>query len=46
MDCKFWIEPLALAQNHGFSAHELNQIRTIIQVNLQKIQEAWHEHCG
>ena len=46
MVCKFWIEPVALAQNHGFSAQELNQIRTAIQANLQKIQEAWHEHCG
>ncbi|MEW5977744.1 MAG: DUF4160 domain-containing protein [Acidobacteriota bacterium] len=46
MVCKFWIEPVALAQNHGFSARELNQIRTVIQANLEKIQEAWREHCG
>ena len=46
MVCKFWIEPVALAQNHGFSAQELNQIRTVIQANLQEIQEAWREHCG
>ena len=32
--------------NHGFSARELNQIRTLIQANLKKIQEAWREHCG
>lgn len=46
MVCKFWIEPVALAQNHGFSAQELNQIRIAVQANLQKIQEAWREHCG
>ena len=46
MVCKFWIEPVALAQNHGFSARELNQIRTVIQANLKEIQEAWREHCG
>ncbi len=46
MVCKFWIEPVALAQNHGFSAQELNQIRATIQTNLGRIQEAWHEHCG
>ncbi|MBI4483739.1 MAG: hypothetical protein HY652_12735 [Acidobacteria bacterium] len=40
------MEPIALAQNHGFSARELNQIRATIQANLMKIQEAWHEHCG
>lgn len=28
--CKFWIEPLALAANHGFSARELNRARWTI----------------
>ena len=46
MVCKFWLEPVALAQNHGFSARELNQIRAIIQEELTKIQETWREHCG
>gem|GEM_PF-85685 len=30
MTCKFWINPLALAKNYGFSAKELNTIRAII----------------
>ena len=38
MVCKFWIEPVTLAQNHVF-ARELNQIRSIIRANLAKIQE-------
>ena len=46
MVCKFWLEPLALAENHGFTARELNQIRATIQENLSRIQEAWREHCG
>jgi hypothetical protein len=25
---------------------ELNQIRRMIQDNVDKIVEAWHEHCG
>jgi len=29
--CKFWLEPLGLARDHGFSARELNVIRRIIQ---------------
>jgi len=44
--CKFWLEPVALAQNHGFSARELSQIRAIIQEELTKIQETWREHCS
>ena len=27
--CKFWLEPLALAANRGFSAKELNQVRRL-----------------
>jgi Domain of unknown function (DUF4160) len=46
MVCKFWVEPVALAQNHGFTARELNVIRDVILANLKKIQEAWREHCG
>ena len=46
MTCKFWLNPLTLAQNHGFSARELNRIRAIIQAESSRIQEAWREHCS
>jgi hypothetical protein len=45
MTCKFWLNPVTLAQNHGFSARELNRIRAIIRSNEERIQEAWYEHC-
>ena len=45
-EAKFWIDPVAVAWNRGFSARELNEIRRIILVNEQSISEAWHEHCG
>jgi hypothetical protein len=44
--CKFWLEPLGLARNHGFKARQLNVIRAIIQTHLITIMEAWNEHCG
>ena len=44
--CKFWLDPISLATNNGFAAHELNRIRRIIDDNLDKITEAWEEHCG
>lgn len=44
--CKFWLEPVALANNNGFSAKELNRIRAIIADNLTTIIEAWDDHCG
>jgi len=46
MICKFWIQPVALARNQGFTAKELNIIREIITRNRDKIMEAWYEHCG
>ena len=46
MVCKFWLEPLSLCENHGFSPNELNRIRQIIQTNMNNIKKAWHEHCG
>ena len=44
--CKYWMEPVALASNHGFSPVELNAIRQLLTVNRTKILEAWNEHCG
>ena len=44
--CKFWLEPLMLARNHGFAAHELTRIRQIVRQHHEQIMEAWHEHCG
>nr|NJM04706.1 DUF4160 domain-containing protein [Desulfobacula sp.] len=46
MICKFWIKPLALAKNQGFSAKELNMIRNLVKRNNEEIMEAWYEHCG
>ncbi|MGH9338025.1 MAG: hypothetical protein ACRD1R_00155 [Acidobacteriota bacterium] len=37
---------MALAQNHGFAARELNEIRAIIREERTKIEGAWREHCG
>lgn len=44
--CKFWLDPLMLARNHGFAAHELTRIRRIIQRHREGIMEAWYDHCG
>jgi hypothetical protein len=44
--CKFWVEPLGLARNYGFSARELNVIRRTVETHQTSILEAWHGHCG
>ena len=43
---KFWLAPVGLAWNHGFSARELNEIRRIIIEHETAIIGAWNEHCG
>lgn len=40
MVCKFWLTPVVLSMNHGFSARELNRIRAIILDNRHRILEA------
>jgi len=41
---KFWLDPIELAANHGFKAHELNEIERIIRQHQAELLEAWDEH--
>ena len=43
---KFWLEPVELAANFGFKAHELNEIEGIVRQNQIELLEAWNEHLG
>ncbi len=45
MTCKFWLDPVVLSRNKGFSANELSRIRKIILSYQHEIIEAWHEQC-
>ena len=46
MICKYWLEPVELARNHGFQKPELSRIRHLIESNAVRIRKAWHEHCS
>jgi len=46
LTCKFWLDPIELAYNRGFTSRELNRLREVIQSNAGRITEAWNEHCG
>ena len=39
---KYWLEPVALAENYLFNSTELSKIEIIIQKHLLKIKEDWH----
>ena len=43
---KFWLQPVALARNLGFAAHELRDLRGLIERNRKKLLEAWHGYPG
>jgi hypothetical protein len=43
---KFWLEPVALARNLGFSPRELRRIEAIVNDNREHLLEAWHEYFG
>ena len=43
---KFWLNPLALARNFGFSARELGKIEKIVRKNETSLVEAWNEDFG
>lgn len=45
MSCKFWLSPVVLASNTGFSARELGRIRAMVVEYQAKIRGAWNEHC-
>jgi hypothetical protein len=42
---KFWLEPVELGRNHGFSNRELRRIQTLVLEHRARIMEAWDEHC-
>ena len=43
---KFWLEPVELAKNIGFSAKELRKIEKLVKDNQISILEAWYEYFG
>lgn len=43
---KFWLQPVGLARNIGFRAHELRTIQSIIVEHQDELLEAWNGHFG
>lgn len=41
-EAKFWLEPVGLVTNHGFSTRELSEIERLIVQNQQTLTEAWN----
>ena len=43
---KFWLEPVELANSHGFRAQELNRLRLLVIEYRADFKEAWHAYFG
>lgn len=43
---KFWLEPVSVAKNRGFAAHELRQIERLVVKHRVTLMEAWDEYFG
>ncbi len=41
---KFWLEPVALANNRGFREHELHRITRLVLQYQSTFLEAWHDY--
>jgi hypothetical protein len=46
LSAKFWLQPVELARNFGFSAKELRRIHRLVVENQEIFLEAWHGHLG
>lgn len=43
-EAKFWLDPVQLAANYGFNAHEIHELERLVQENRQYLMERWHEY--
>jgi len=43
---KFWLDPVQLAGNFGFRAHELREIQSMVSQHSARFLEAWDEFFG
>lgn len=41
---KYWLLPIRLAYNHGFSAGELNKVADLVRRHESELAKAWHEY--
>lgn len=42
-EAKFWLVPVRLQSNKGFSSSEMSRIQSLTEDNQQQLLEAWHD---
>ena len=43
---RFWLQPLSLARNLGFTARELRRIQSVLEHRQAELLEAWYGYFG
>jgi hypothetical protein len=43
-ECKFWLEPIALARNMGLKPHILREIEKLVYENADFLKEKYNEY--
>ena len=43
---KFWLDPIRLQENGGFSRPEISRIQKLVTENQNNLREAWGEYFG
>lgn len=46
LSAKFWLRPVALSTNRGFSSHELKRLERIVRDRRRELLEAWNDYFG
>ena len=42
-EAKYWLDPVGLARNRGFSQKEWNRIEEVIEANLDLLRDSWDD---
>jgi hypothetical protein len=43
-ECKFWLDPLALARNRGVPPHDVREIERLVFENCQTLIDKYNEY--
>ncbi len=46
VSAKFWLTPVALARNFGFTAVELRKVQLLVEEHQHQLLEEWNGYFG
>jgi hypothetical protein len=41
---KYWLQPVKMASSKRFGAHELTEVRALVDEHSSEFLKAWHDH--